>query len=141
MRINYNHVYYFRYSAIGEGELNVYDKTPLIFVLDIRPDSILGLNMHWINKKDRIELYGNIMEIMAKTTGSGKKKERLRLTYQMLRQPKFMAGMQGIRMYYAKGMTQVKEFKPEQMAVILGTYGRYFELRMRKVYKSSKYKD
>lgn len=141
MQINYNHVYYFRYKAVGEGQLHVYDKTPLIFILDIRQDSILGLNMHWIAKKDRIELYENIMEIMSKTNTRGKKKERMRLTYQLLRKPKFRAGMDGIRMYYATGMAQIKELKPEQMAVILGTYGRYFEYRMRKVYKENDYKE
>lgn len=141
MVINYNFAYYFRYKAIGEGKLHVYDKTPLIFVLDIRPDSILGINLHWIPRKDRVEFVENVLEIMKKTNSFSKRKERQRLTYQMLRKPKFRAGLLGIRMYYNMGMTQIKEIKPEQMGIIVGRYGRFFEYRMRKVYKKNDYKD
>jgi hypothetical protein len=141
MKIDYNKVYSFRYKAIGEGTLPVYDKTPLIFIIDIRPDSILGLNMHWIAKPHRIELYENIMDVMKKTNTVGRKKERMRLTYNLLRKPKFRTGLEGLRMYYMSGITQMKELTPEQMAVILGRYGRYFEYRMRKVYKKNNYKD
>jgi len=141
IKLDYNKVYNFRYKAIGEGTLHVYDKTPLIFILDLQPKMILGLNMHWINRKDRIELYENIMEIMSKTDKINKKIERSRLTYALLQKPKFRTGLVGIRKYYLDGITQLKSHTPEQMAVILGRYGKYFEYRMRKVYKRTGYKD
>lgn len=141
MIMNYNHFYAFRYKAKGEGKLEVYDKTPLIIILDIQGDSILGLNFHWIPQKDRKEFYENVVEIMKKTKSVGQRQKRVRLTYQMLRKPKFRAGLSGIRLYLLEGITQLKELKPEQMDIILGRYGRYFEFRMRKVYKKNSYKE
>lgn len=97
--------------------------------------------MHWVPKQYRTELYENIMEIMDKTNSHAKRKTRQRLTYQLLRKPKFQAGMQGIRMYYRTGMTQIKAIEPKQLSIILGRYGKYFEYRMRRVYKRTGYKD
>ena len=144
MRINldYNKLYYFRYKATLEGQLHVYDKTPLIFIIDFRPTSILGVNLHWIPKKDRIEFFDNVLEIMEKTHKVGRRKERMRLTYELLKKPKFKSGIQAIRMYYLKGMTQIKDVNEAEWNSIIGKLGgRNSKYRMRKVYMHRKYKD
>lgn len=139
--LDYNRLYYFRYKAVLEGQLHVYDKTPLIFIIDVRPTSILAVNLHWIPKKDRLEFFDNVLEIMEKTHKVVKRKERKRLTYELLKKPKFRVGMQAIRMYYVKGMTQIKDLSERDWNIIIGKYGRISQYRMRKVYKHNGYKD
>lgn len=141
MRLDYNKIYYFRYKAIGEGKLHVYDKTPLIFIVDIRPNSILGVNLHWIPKKDREDFFDSVVAIMDKTKTIGKKHERMRLTYELLKKPKFRVGLQGLRMYYVSGMSYIKEIDEAQWNIVIGQYGKISKYRMRKVYKHKEYKD
>lgn len=138
MQLKFNRLYYFRYKAIGEGKLHVYDKTPLMFILDIRPTSILGLNLHWIPAKQRSDFFEEIREIMSKTHMVNKKRERMRLTYQLLLTPKYRLGLQAIRMYYITGMTQVKDVPEPQWNIIFKVQKAW---RMRKVYKRTGYQD
>jgi hypothetical protein len=137
IKLEYNHLYQFRYTATTEGQINVYDKTPLIFILDIRPNSILGLNFHWIPKKVRIEFFNDVREIMEKTHKVGKKLERMRLTYQLLQKPKYRVGLQAIRMYYISNITSLHNITEPEWNIVFKV-SRSF--RMRKVYKSNDYK-
>lgn len=137
MKLEYNKLYMFRYKAIGEGQLHVYDKTPLMFILDIRPTSLLCINLHWIPPKQRPDFFAEIRDIMSKTHMVHKKRERMRLTYKLLLKPKYRLGLQAIRMYYLTGMSQIKNI-PEVQWNIIFMSGRSF--RMRKVYKSNDYK-
>ena len=141
MKLDYNGLYTFRYLAKGEGQLHVYDKTPLIFILDIRDNNILGCNLHWIKNKDhRLEFFNSVLEIMDKTHTVGKKKERMRLTYQLLQKPKFRSGLQAIRMYYFRGVTRLSNIPETRWTSIMGKYSRA-HYRARFVYKKNEYKD
>lgn len=140
--IDYNSLIYFRYKAVGEGQLNVYDKTPLVFPLTIHPNYFIGLNIHWIPKKDRAELFNNLRDIIQKTNTKGKGKERTRLTYALLKKQKFKVAMHfGIRWYYNSGVSQLKSIPETSWAIIVSSYGTLRSYRMRKVYKKNDYED
>jgi hypothetical protein len=137
MKLEYNSLYYFRYKPVGEGSLIVYDRTPLVMILDVRQNSILGLNFHWIPKAHKLEFFDSIREIMAKTHTVHKKKERMRLTYKLLQKPKFKVGLQAIRMYYNDGITMLKNIPEAQWDIAMGIS----QLRARKVYREKGYKE
>lgn len=137
MRLDYNKLYMFRYKAIGEGQLHVYDKTPLMFILDIRPTSLLGINLHWIPPRKRTEFFEKIQEIMKKTHMVHKKRERMRLTYKLLQEPAYRDGLVAIRMYYLAGITAIKVIPEASYPIIFKVKAAF---RMRKVYKSRDYK-
>ena len=139
MKLNYNGLYYFRYLAKGEknGSLSVYDKTPLVFILDIGIKHMLCINMHWIPKIHRLDFFDEVRSIMNKTHMVHNKKERMRLTYQLIKKPKFKIAINSIRMYYLDGITKLKEIPEKQWDVVIGIS----QYRMRKVYKKDNYKD
>ena len=139
MILDYNKLYHFRYKAILEGKIHVYDKVPIIFILDVRPTSILAVNFHWIPFRVRRKFFDDVREIMSKTERIHKRIERVRLTYKLLQKPEYRIGLQGIRMYYTKNMTAVKVIPEASWNLVFG-YG-IKEYRMRKVYKSRDYKD
>jgi hypothetical protein len=140
MRLDYNKLYHFRYKAKGEGQLHVYDKVPIIFIIDVRPNnSILAVNFHWIPFRIRRKFFDAVREIMDKTEMVGKKVERMRLTYELLKKPEYRTGLQAIRMYYVQNMTAVKVIPEATWNLVFG-YG-IKEYRMRKVYKRTGYKD
>lgn len=136
-KLDYNKLYYFRYMPKGYGKLEVYDRTPLIMVLDVRKDNVLALNFHWLPRKDKLELFDSIREIMTKTHMVSKRRERMRLTYQLLKKPKYRVGLQAIRMYYVNGISQLKDIPEKQWDISMGIS----QLRARKVYKEKGYKE
>lgn len=136
--LDYNKLYTFRYSAKTEGKILVYDKVPLIFILDVREKSILGMNFHWIKPaKLRLEFFDEVRAIMAKTHMVAKKLERMRLTYRLLLKPKYRLGLQAIRMYYIDNITSLKMIPEKQWDVVIGIS----QYRARFVYKEKGYKD
>lgn len=135
-KLDYNKLYQFRYKAIGEGKIHVYDRTPVIFVIDIRKDNILGVNLHWIYPKPkRQEFFDDVKAIIDKNKNNPK--ERIRLTYALLQKPKYRVGLQALRMYYFTGMTALRDIPEVSWNLVLG----YRMHRMRKVYKRTGYKE
>jgi hypothetical protein len=143
MKLDYNNLYYFRYKAIGEKTgISVYDKTPLVFPLSFRDNAMIGLNIHWIPKKERAVLFNELVEIIKKTYTTSRGKERTRLTYELLKRKGFKTAIQyGIRMYYISGISQLKNIKETQWNIIVSEYGTLRQNRMRKVYKKNDYED
>lgn len=134
--LSYNKLYQFRYKATTEGRIHVYDKTPLIFIIDIRPSSILAINMHWISdKKKRYELFESFKTIVSQSKNNNV--IRTNLTYKLLQQPKYRPALFALRMYYHRGMTAIKDLPEATWGLVLG----YRINRMRKVYKRTGYKE
>jgi hypothetical protein len=141
VKLDYNSLLTFRYKAKLEGQLHVYDKTPLVFPLSIYDRFFIGLNIHWITPKtDRVELFNSLIAIIDKTKYIGKQNERIKLTYEYLRKNHYDLGKQGIRMYYYNGMTKLINIPQPRWSGIFSRYGRA-TYRMRKVYKYTGYKD
>jgi hypothetical protein len=70
--IKIGRMYFFRYDAEGTPsgrgvdikKGNVYDKFPLIFLLSEEPDSLEGINFHYMVPKERIKLLGRMFEYL-----------------------------------------------------------------------------
>lgn len=136
MNLDYEKMYSFRYKAKGEGYLDRYDKSPLIFILDIQGDIILGINIHWIPKNQRQDFINRAEEIIGKTQKIGKKYQRMRLMYQMLKEPKFRNGLQAVRKYITSNMTLIKPIPRAKWEIVLDIK----KYRMRIAKKNENYK-
>lgn len=109
MKLNTEGLYNFHYRPVGLGKINQYDRNPLIFILDIQGGIVLGVNLHWIPKAQRNNFVLEVEYIMGKTKTVGKKRERQRLLYTLLKKPLFRAGMQAVRKYYLNHMSALRE--------------------------------
>lgn len=117
MRINYNGLYYFHYKPTTN--VHLYDKHPLIFVLDMNSRSILGVNIHWIPKHYREEFIEQVEDIMSQTIQIGQKRQRARLTYQLLKQSKYKIALQGIRRYIVSSITKIEPIPEKKWDKVL----------------------
>ena len=71
-KIKLGRMYFFNYTAEGTAsgsgvnikKGNVYDAYPLIFLLSITPDSLEGINFHYMVPKQRIVLLGRMFEYL-----------------------------------------------------------------------------
>lgn len=141
MKLNYNNLYTFRYNPISLGKIEVFDKTPVIVLLNIDRDSILAVNFHWIQPKhERLEFFYNVMDIIQNNISEAKKQQRYRLTYELLKKPKYRQGLQAIRMYYLSGITALKMVPEGSMFHIFSRFNRA-HYRARFVHKNKGYKE
>lgn len=105
MKFKLDTLYSFKYRPITpKHRLLVWDAKPLIFALDISPKMILGINLHWIKKQHQQEFLDEISQIVLKSKG---KYHKIRLTYTLLKRPKFRYALEGIRLYYTSRISQL----------------------------------
>lgn len=105
MKFKLDTLYSFKYRPITpKHRLLVWDAKPLIFALDISPKMILGINLHWIKKQHQQEFLDEISQIVLKSKG---KHHKIRLTYTLLKRPKFRYALEGIRLYYTSRISQL----------------------------------
>jgi hypothetical protein len=103
-------LYNFRYED-PKTKPHVWDRNPVVFILDITKKSMLGVNIHWIPKDYRADFIDEIASIITK---SKSKHEKARLTYMLLKKPKYKRALLGIRRYIIsrmKGVTEIPKKK------------------------------
>ena len=55
-------LYYFYYDPKTKADIPYYDRFPLVLVLDIKTDGFLGLNLHYLPLRHRLDLLDKMME-------------------------------------------------------------------------------
>lgn len=75
-------LYFFAYDPKWKDKLDKYDKFPMVFPIEMYGDGFLGLNLHYLNIRERQALLGRLMEFannqkMNKTT-------KLKLSYDLI---------------------------------------------------------
>ncbi len=122
MKINLNSLYMFNYRPITpKQKLLIWDAKPLIFALDVNSKMMLAVNLHWIKKYHQQEFIEEIQKIVFK---SKQKRERIRLTYTLLKRPKFKYALEGIRLYYISRITHFS-YIPEHRWNLVLKYKKY----------------
>jgi hypothetical protein len=81
-QIWYGQMYHFLYSPKYKLELPYYDKFPLVFPVQRVDRGFLGLNLHYINPKERMNLMKKLYKYQTNDTTDAKTK--LVLTYRLL---------------------------------------------------------
>lgn len=136
MRLDPEGLYNFKYTPKGLGTLEKFDHNPLIFVLDIQGDYLLAVNVHWIPKNHKFKFLVDLQDIMGKTVGRGKKKQRFKLIYTMLKKRPYKAGILAVRKYLVKNITGLREVPKEKWDYVLGIDRYTADIRK----KANKYK-
>lgn len=120
MRINPEGMYNFKYDPKGLGVLHKYDMNPVIFILDIQGPYLLAVNVHWIPSKDRADFILDLQKAMGKTTGKGRRRERFRLVYKLLKQGRYHKGYVAIRKYIKTRMLALQEIPRDKWYHVMG---------------------
>ena len=76
-------MYMFYYDAKYKDELPYWDRFPLIFVIDVRPDRFWGVNLHYLPPLYRARLMNALYQIQNR--GKTPMSIKLKLTYQVLK--------------------------------------------------------
>ena len=76
-------MYMFVYNPKLRQQLPVYDRFPMIFVLEFRKQGFLGLNMHYLPIKLRLQLFNKLTVLL--NTQAINENTRLRLSYQIIK--------------------------------------------------------
>ena len=76
-------MYMFAYNPKLRKTLPVYDRFPMIFVLEFRRQSFLGINLHYLPIKLRAALFNELTILM--NTQNLNENTRLRLSYQIIK--------------------------------------------------------
>ena len=72
-------MYFFQYDAKHKETLPYWDKYPLIFPFEMKPDGFLGLNLHYLPPTMRASLMSNLSNRKART-----KAEDISISYKIL---------------------------------------------------------
>lgn len=75
-------LYFFAYDPKWKEKLSKYDKFPMVFPIELYGDGFLGLNLHYLNMRERQMLLGRLMSF-----ANNKKMNRstkLKLSYDLI---------------------------------------------------------
>jgi len=75
-------LFFFKYDPKGKATLAKYDKFPMVFPIEMYGDGFLGLNLHYLNIRERQALLGQLMKFA--NDKKMDKNTKLMLSYQLL---------------------------------------------------------
>lgn len=83
MRVLRGRMYFYTYDPKHKKTLPFYDKFPLVFILDFRPDHFLGLNLHYLQPTLRIALMRQLYTFASDSRYD--QKTTVKVSYQILK--------------------------------------------------------
>lgn len=75
-------MYFFAYDPKTKDKLPYYDTFPLIFIIEEYPDGFLGLNLHYLNVRDRAMLLNRLVQY--RNNSKYDQTTRLRMSYRTI---------------------------------------------------------
>jgi len=103
-RIEYGKMYFFFYQAKHDKRLPYWDKFPLIFPIDPKPGGFLGINLHYIPPKLRLELMSKLYNLAA--DGRYDKNTKLVISYEILKSVVGMKAFKPCVKYYLRSQVR-----------------------------------
>ena len=79
-------MYFFAYDPKTKDKLPYYDTFPLIFIIEEYQDGFLGLNLHYLNLRDRAMLLNRLTEYRSNSRYD--MTTRLKMSYQTILSPR-----------------------------------------------------
>lgn len=86
-------MYFFKYDPKTKDKLPVYDVYPLVFPMEEYTDGFLGLNIHYLNPGQRVNLLGRLQEYA--TSKKYTDRTRLQISYDLLSSTKSASAILG----------------------------------------------
>lgn len=107
-------IYYMHYNdPKHKARLSIYDKRPLIYPLSIERDSLLAINLHWINPVWRVKFVIMLNKASKKLKN---KRKFVRWTYEMFKNdPKLRYAQPAIRRYINKRIKYTQRITREEL--------------------------
>lgn len=112
-------LFMFVYDPKLKKQLPYYDRFPMIFVLEVRGGSLLGLNMHYLPINRRLRLFNRLIELL--NDDNMDENTRLRLSYIAIKDSsKFQSALSLIREYKAKYIrSKLLEVQPQDWEIAM----------------------
>lgn len=112
-------MYFYAYDAKHKKTLPYYDRFPLVFPIERYDDGFLGLNLHYLNYRDRAVLLKNLTEF--RTNDKWDQTTRLRMTYNAVqRASKFNMAKPCIKRYlYTQVRSQFIEINANEWYIAI----------------------
>ncbi len=122
-------MFMFVYDPKLKKTLPFYDRFPMIFVLELRNDGFLGLNLHYLPIKLRAMLFNQLTVLL--NTKNLNENTRLRISYQIIKNAtKFHHALPLIREYKAKYIrSRMLEVHPRDWEIALFLPAEQFRKR------------
>ena len=110
-------MYMFRYLAEGRKTLPYYDKYPLIFIVEMYKDGFLGMNLHYLPPKLRIDLLVKLDRY--RSNDKFDETTRLRINYELVRDSARLYSGLHILKRYKKNMikSNIIQVLPDEWAM------------------------
>lgn len=86
-------MFFFKYDPKTKDKLPVYDAYPLVFPMEMYNDGFLGMNIHYLNPDQRINLLNRLQEYA--TSKRYTAKTRLQISYDLLSSTKSVRSVLG----------------------------------------------
>jgi hypothetical protein len=122
----------FKYDTIYSGRYtcttnpHVFDQLPLFVVLEIRGQTMLACNIHWIAGALRPKFMQVLCEMRKKCINES----MFRLFYRMVKyNPQLNFALCSVRKYYMRNMTNVREVPSEQWQMITNLTASLYRAR------------
>lgn len=128
--MNYNSIWYFHYNdPKTRNTLKVWDKRPLVLPLYITHKHTLGINIHWISTRYRIQFINTVLEASVKIKN---KKKLARFTYDLIkRDRRYRHALKGIRKYINKRVTNAKQIPANEVGKKMLLNPKYFARKVK----------
>lgn len=122
-------MFMFVYDPKWRKKLPFYDRFPMIFILELRRDGFLGLNMHYLPPKLRARLFNRLTILL--NNQNMNENTRLRLSYQVIKNAtKFHDALPLVREYKAKYIrSRLLEVQPRDWEIALFLPAEQFRKR------------
>ncbi len=117
-------VYYFKYDAKWKSRLPIWDKQPLIYPLDFTYDSVLAINLHWVNPLYRVKF---VWQMNRASNALKNPKAFIQWTYHMIKtEPQLKYLGKGIRRYLNYRISNLQVVKKEEFGYLTIINSKYF---------------
>ncbi len=117
-------VYYFRYNAKWKERLRYWDRQPLAYPLDFGYDSMLAINLHWVNPLYRVKF---VWQMNRAANAMKNPNQFVRWTYHMIKtEPHLKYLQKGIRRYLNNRISNLYNVKKEEFGYMTLINSKYF---------------
>lgn len=119
MAFAYNKLYFFRYNNPATPNLPVWDKAPLVIPLEVKGNSMLGVNIHWIPREQRREFMEFLIEYFGVNDSNTLRRKKVRILYESLKRGKVRWALVAIRRYHINRITSMREVPKDRWDRVL----------------------
>ena len=132
-------MYFFHYSPKLKDKLPYYDSFPLVIIIEMYGDGFLGLNLHYLPLKMRMNLLGKLTKLS--TTREMDAKSKIRVSYEIIKNfAKYRGAKPCIKRYLGRNIdSQIVEIPANEWEIATALpLARFKKARESRVHRESR---